>query len=186
MRVLQCKRICIYYSFNSSDECYLSPGGTYTNLGNPLYVLSNSTGYRVWLHQYANGSGWADCFDHGQAYDTVGQDANPGNLYISTNIAACPSNSNTSETLCGSPSSFVLTLGPATDSCYQSIGATYNTNIPAINILINGTGYRVWLHQYSNSSGWADCFSNNNAYGVGGLRDANPGALQTTFNPNVC
>ena len=48
---------------------------------------------RVWLHQFANSTGWADCFETQNpphAYTLTGRDQNPGNLQISANTAPCP------------------------------------------------------------------------------------------------
>lgn len=163
----------VFTTAYSADTSSVTPGGTYTNLSNPLYTLTHASGYPAWLHQDATGGGWADRFDHGHAYDTVGKDANPGTLYMATISSPCGSFGNTSERLYGPNSPFALTLGPVTDVCYQTIPATY-TSIPTINILANGTRYRDWLHQYADGSGWADCFSNGNVYGIGGKRDAKP------------
>ncbi len=60
-----------------------------TGLG-PFTLLEKTTHNRVWLHQNANGSGWADCFwadnvDH----PLKGRDQNPGNVQVSSNTASC-------------------------------------------------------------------------------------------------
>ena len=61
----------------------------------------NTTGYsfsdltisgpnRVWLHQYANGTGWADCFSPHGEYALSGRNVAPGNFQYTTNDYNCP------------------------------------------------------------------------------------------------
>jgi len=44
---------------------------------------------RVWFHQNANGTGWADCFEGRLDYVLAGRDRNPGNIQVVSNRAAC-------------------------------------------------------------------------------------------------
>jgi hypothetical protein len=60
-----------------------------TGLG-PFQILSAKVHNRIWFHQNANNTGWADCH---QAYMVdqliTGRDQNPGNIQVSSNTAAC-------------------------------------------------------------------------------------------------
>jgi hypothetical protein len=52
--------------------------------------------------------------------------------------------------------------------------------------LVNNTGYRVWFHQKSDGTGWADCFSHGMAYGLAQGRDANAQQVEVTTNSASC
>lgn len=60
-----------------------------TGLG-PFNLIEKTTHNRVWLHQFANGTGWADCF-WADNVDTPlrGRDQTPGNVQVSSNTASC-------------------------------------------------------------------------------------------------
>lgn len=65
-----------------------------TTIKNPpehVYSLYNFCPWRVWLHQYANGSGWSYCIDGGMALETLvpSKYTRPGNIYISSNESRC-------------------------------------------------------------------------------------------------
>jgi hypothetical protein len=56
----------------------------------PFNLIEKTTHNRVWLHQNANGSGWADCFWADNAdVPLTGRDQNPGNVQVSSNTASC-------------------------------------------------------------------------------------------------
>lgn len=156
--------------------------GVYTEYISDLNILSNNTGYRVWFHEYADGSGWADCFNTDNAYELFGRDTNPGNIQVSANSSNCPSTPG--HAYCPSLQPMAFSIGSA-GMCYYS-PVTYLSPDTPIYYLTNGSGYRVWLHEYKNGSGWADCFSNNNAYETYGTRDETPGNLQVTSNSSAC
>lgn len=145
--------------------------------------LVNSTGYRVWLHENADGSGWADCFDHGNAYRLSGRDQTAAQVEISNNRSTCGSTPGGKYCTVNSNLSWA---GNASDGiCVQSkgfhdIGGTVLTDIT------NATGYRIWLHQYSNGDGWDDCYSNNNEYNIAQTRDYHAQGIELTTNPNPC
>lgn len=168
------------------NYCFQGGGGVWVPIstqGDLLAFLINSSGYRVWLSQNANGSGWNDCFDHGEAYDTVGtRDAYATGFKIATSQSAC-SPPPPIVTLCGytGPMAFVP------DICMYSQTTYLNSSyvLPVI-ILTNGSQNQVWMHQNPNGSGWADCFTPNNSYDVSSTRDDNPGNIQVTTNPANC
>jgi hypothetical protein len=62
---------------------------TFTNVPEPVYTLMNFCGVRVWFHQYANGSGWAFCFNPG-VWGPDSYDNKPGNIQITSNPNPCP------------------------------------------------------------------------------------------------
>jgi hypothetical protein len=66
-----------------------------TGLG-PFSTLTINAANRVWLHQNANNSGWADCFsdigwpDFEETFGLTGtRDANPGNIQMAANTTFC-------------------------------------------------------------------------------------------------
>lgn len=178
MRLQCCVRAC-----HRRARYVVSGTGTYTQYISSLGWLVNNTGFRVWFHQNTNGSGWADCFDHGNAFELTGRDQNPGNIQITTNSTECSPSSGTK--LCSIDAEMAFTTNFTTDGCYYS-PVTY-TSIPTpFYYLTNGSGYRVWLHENKNSSGWADCFSNNNGYLLYTTRDEIPGNLQVNTTRTPC
>jgi opacity protein-like surface antigen len=44
---------------------------------------------RIWFHQNANGSGWADRFRGRRNFPLTGRDQRPGTVQISASTAAC-------------------------------------------------------------------------------------------------
>ncbi|HEY7144948.1 MAG TPA: hypothetical protein VH637_11920 [Streptosporangiaceae bacterium] len=72
---------------------YLCSVTTKNLSGNTLYqtLYIGNRNNRVWLHQHADGSGWADCF-HGQGLRAGlnGHDQNPGNIQVVSNTSPCP------------------------------------------------------------------------------------------------
>jgi hypothetical protein len=75
----------------ASRNLYICGVGTLNTTGSgPYTLLEKSTHNRVWLHQHANGTGWADCF-WADDVDIVlrGRDQNPGNVQVSSNTASC-------------------------------------------------------------------------------------------------
>ncbi len=161
--------------------------GTTNAIGGPVTWIANSTGKRVWLHQYYDGSGWADCYNHGNTYFVTGRDQNPGNIYISNNSSQCPSSNpphfGADQCSVNGPFAWIQPYGAP--YCFQG-GGTYNTQGLDVHVLTNGWGFRVWMHQHVDGSGWADCFDNNNAYDVRGTRDEYPGNVQLTGNTSPC
>lgn len=166
--------------------------GTYDTSGiGPQTWLANNTGYRVWFHEYSNGSGWADCYSSGNLYylSAGSRDQHPGNIQITTNSNIC---STPSDTPAQCISNRELYHGPFAwfspyAACYYPGNYTYVKGIDS-NILTNGTPYRVWLHQYAKGTGygWADCFSPYNVYYLTGTRDAKPGSIQVSSNKSAC
>ncbi len=167
-------------------HCLTGPGNYVFSSGQaPFGYLVNNTGFRVWFHQNADGSGWADCFSHGMAYGLAdGRDANAKQVQVSTNSSSCAStgSGNQGTTLCPRFAAMAFLVLPG--SCYYPGN---NENGPGDNsgILTNATGFRVWFHQNSNGTGWADCFSNNNVYSLTG-RDMNPGNVFVSSNSAPC
>ena len=166
---------------NSTANCY-SGSGPFTNLGGPLYYLTNSSGYRAWLYQNADETGWADCFSHGDAYTMGSIDTNAQSLALGTSTSPCTTNGASSD--CASLAPLAFTVGGyegAPPTCYQGAD-TYTSLSEPFYFLVNGTGGRVWFHQYADGSGWADCFDNNGGYNIWGTQDSNPGNVQITTN----
>ena len=164
--------------------------GTYVVTGSgPMGTFVNNTGDRVWLHQNADGSGWAVCLGHGMVYITAGGTVyqNPGNVQITTNTAICGPPANTlMASMCPTFNAMAyLEGGPSVGGfCYYP--STTTTVNGSYTVLTNGSGYRVWLHQNADGSGWADCFSNNGVYNIYGTRDAAPGNIYVSTNTAPC
>ena len=58
----------------------------------PYFALATVVSNRIWLHQNADNSGWADCFEsRADASWTISntRDSSPGNLQVSANTAPC-------------------------------------------------------------------------------------------------
>jgi hypothetical protein len=170
------------FTVGAYNNCYEGKGVLYPTNG-AVWNLVNDAGVRVWLHQKADGTGWEDCFDYGQAYNLSGRDVSAKSLGVSTNSAAC-SPSASGEQCYYSFVPNAVTIGVSGTLCYYGSDATYIGE--ANSFLFNSTGYRVWLHQDLNGGGWADCFSNNNAYLTSGTRDDNPGNLYISANTSAC
>jgi hypothetical protein len=70
---------------------YCQSNTTLKNLPEPVYYLVNFCPWRVWLHQYANGSGWSYCIDpqFGMEALVPSRYRRPGNIYISSNESLC-------------------------------------------------------------------------------------------------
>jgi hypothetical protein len=157
----------------------------WTQNGQVLY-LANSSGARVWFHQNANSTGWADCFNHGMFYATANsRDQYPGNIQVTNVHTQCPGGGADGR-ICNAPGPFAGYITSELGGiCYQGPG-TYNTQGLTTIAISNGTGNRVWIHQNPNSSGWSDCLSNNNAYANFASYENNPGNLQITTTPSLC
>jgi hypothetical protein len=161
--------------------------GTYTLISHyvPLFFMSNSSGYRVWLHGPSGGGEWADCFDHGAAFQMLGRDGNGplDDMQISSNPDACPNGG--TATFCPLilvPVQMSIGVpGVSVTQCRQQ--ATTYQSPPSMSINVNGTGARVWEHKSGKNP---DCFDNNNAYSVTGLWDETPDDIQLTTNPDRC
>ncbi len=175
----------IGFAFLGGGEPHCLQGiGTYTfgSGQDPFSYVVNNTGFRVWFHQNADNSGWADCFNHGNAFGIAnGRDAKPGNVQVTNNPAPCTVG-NQGSAYCSVNAAFAWLVLPG--NCYHE-GDNVNGPGEPSSELTNGTGFRVWFHQYANGTGWADCFSNNNAYALTG-RDQNPGNVYVSSNSAPC
>ena len=126
----------------------------------PVFDLFNSSGARVWFHQNANGSGWADCFPHGMLFAISGRDRNPGNIQLSSNSSYCiPPSGATPVCLEYGPFAGVIENGGVI--CYQGVD-TYDTSGLGGYVVTHGTGARVWIHK----AGLSLCLNNNNGYSL--------------------
>lgn len=83
------------YFVSYSSEPWSNVCGTGTWVWNTAYAMMNirmpTTPYhRVWFHEFADGSGWADCF-YSEDVDmgTWLRDEEPGNIQVSANTAPC-------------------------------------------------------------------------------------------------
>ena len=63
----------------SSNQCSLYP----------VWEIKNDTGYRVWIHQYANWTGWTHCFSSGTDQSVPSGENQPADIYVSGNTSAC-------------------------------------------------------------------------------------------------
>jgi hypothetical protein len=170
----------------SLDFICMQGEGTYTyglSSQNALLTLTNNTGSRVWFHQDAGGGGWADCFDRGNGYELSGRDMDPGNIQITNNNDQCTSTPGGN--VCSVYGAMAFTTGGPSTCYYSAITYISLTGTPFF-YLMNASGYRVWLHEDPNNNGWADCFTNNNAYELYGTQDEFPGNLQVTSNSDDC
>lgn len=173
-----------WFQFDDDNAC-IQGQGLASMSGGKLLVLNNSSGYRIFLHQYSNGTGWSDCFDHGQAYFLYSRDQSALSYTITTNTSRCTS-VGYGTSICSVIQPFSQSDGSSGDNCYHYKVTQYSGLKTPWNFLTNGTGYRVYLHQNANGSGWADCFDTNNVYDIIGTRDANPGNVQVTTNSSPC
>ncbi len=183
---------CSYYGAfawldGQASLCLQGAGTWNTSAMGPETFLSNSTGVRVWFHQHADGSGWADCFSKGNAYwiGSGSRDQYPGNVQISTNSDQCGSVPYGVSQECAGQSSPFAWLEPV-QRCYYTQHYNVKPNGFQYSILTNITGHRVWLHQNPDGSGWADCFTSGSAYYLAGTRDASPGDLFVSTNSSAC
>lgn len=132
-------------------------GGYYQG---PMFDIFNSSGARVWLHQNADGSGWADCFPHGMVFALSGRDRNPGNVQLSSNSSYCTPPSGATR-ICLGYGPFAGVIESYGDICYQDVD-TYDTSGLGGYLVTNGTGARVWIHK----GGLSLCLNNNNVYSL--------------------
>src|SRR2546421_5617862 len=58
---------------------------------------------------------------------------------------------------CDSMPRFYLFLRPEAITCMRGASTENNPHISSLRSLVNSTGYRVLLHEYSNNTGSADC-----------------------------
>lgn len=170
------------YTFGDlNNSCYQGAGLYSTIYGAPLYYLINSTGSQMIFYEYSNGTGWSDCFNHGMTYALAGRDESPGSIRITSNTGQCsdPGGHQCSEFY---PLAIVTDdTGPA---CFQGAG-TYSL-MPPLGYVSNGTNSRLWMTEYSNLTGWSDCYSTGNVYGIGGTRDGNAKGLELTTANGSC
>ena len=74
-------------------DCFFSVGTYVPDIAPPYTSMTIHVKNRVWLHQHADGSGWADCFETqtpAHTFTLSGRDQQAGNLQISSNTARCP------------------------------------------------------------------------------------------------
>ena len=74
-------------------DCFFSVGSTVPDILPPYTSMTIHVRNRVWLHQNANGSGWADCFETqtpARTFTLSGRDRQAGNIQISSNTSRCP------------------------------------------------------------------------------------------------
>jgi hypothetical protein len=181
----------IAFAFITADsgfDCMQTPGTRDNpNIGR-FRALVNSTGARVWMHQFRDNSGWATCFDHGEAYELSGtREADPGNIQISTTTSNCPPTSAFTgiyTCLYEYPLAWSENLS-IQHACYQATppGETFNTEGQNFVFISNGTGYRLWLHQTNVSP---HCYNNNNVYYVLETADETPDNIQVTGVSDPC
>jgi hypothetical protein len=70
-----------YYFYGARDV---------SRLTNWACILCTPYPQRIWFHQNANGTGWADCFyDQDVSFSPSSRDYHPGNVQISTNTNPC-------------------------------------------------------------------------------------------------
>lgn len=74
-----------------NHDVYFCGAATVKTAGDgPFTALSSRVHNRIWFHQNANGSGWADCRSvFQQDVRLSGRDQNPGNIQVSANTATC-------------------------------------------------------------------------------------------------
>lgn len=91
-----CPSNTIVKMFGNTDQVCIFAPTTVNTTGLTFTTLVSFVANRVWLHQFANGGGWADCFRDpfyprsGAAWNVTGtRDARPGNILVSLNTATC-------------------------------------------------------------------------------------------------
>jgi len=75
----------------TNNNVYFCGTGTANTTGlGPFTDMTSTVLRRIWFHQHANGTGWADCFRGRLSFHLLGRDRNPGNIQVVANTAACP------------------------------------------------------------------------------------------------
>jgi hypothetical protein len=57
--------------------------------GWPVTRIDNDSSHRIWLHQFADGSGWSLCLTGNAIHFLGGAYQDPGNILVSANTAPC-------------------------------------------------------------------------------------------------
>jgi hypothetical protein len=89
-------------------------------------------------------------------------------------------------TLCRNYAPFMFIAASGGWDCQTASGTQGNPGIGSLRSLVNSTLYRIWFHQTASGGGWADCLDADMSFLLTGTRDANPGNIQITVNPNPC
>jgi len=63
-----------------NDWAYFCYQGTLNTTGFEYDILATVSVNRIWLHRFANGTKWADCFTGGHSYALSGRDQHPSNI----------------------------------------------------------------------------------------------------------
>jgi hypothetical protein len=72
------------------DLTFCGPHTVTTAGSGPYTLIEDNAPNRIWFHQNANNSGWADCFRvQFASIPLSGRDRNPGNIQVSANTAPC-------------------------------------------------------------------------------------------------
>jgi hypothetical protein len=72
------------------SDVYICAVTTVSTAGlGPYTDITSTVSNRIWLHQNANNSGWANCFRGPAEWLLSGENQNPGNIQVSSNTAAC-------------------------------------------------------------------------------------------------
>jgi hypothetical protein len=79
-----------YIQGTQYDLTFCGPHTVTTAGTGPYVLIEDNAPNRIWFHQNANNSGWADCFRVQFASISLsGRDRNPGNIQVSANTAPC-------------------------------------------------------------------------------------------------
>jgi hypothetical protein len=170
-----------YVTITSGGQCFQGTG-TY-GISQPITFLVNNTGFRVWTH---NASGGAVCYDHGYASDAQLAES-AGRLVdvqITANSAPC---SPRGPAICGrgGPMATLQVVSDPIVTCYFAGTTTSLGSGTQVTRVTNATGFRVWLHQNADNSGWSLCFNNNNVYTLPAFA-TEPGNIQVSTNSAPC
>jgi hypothetical protein len=155
-----------------------------------LSRLIIASGDEVWMHQRRNGTGWADCFRAGSAWDLLGRDMHPGTVVFTRMPGAClnhPAPINVSLPTCGSPlvSLFAWASSSKGVQCWEFPSGTIIIH-ETLYYFLNATQRQVIFYQKVHGRGWSDCFSPSSPYDVMNSRDAHPGKIVETGVTGYC
>jgi hypothetical protein len=149
-------------AYGATDTFTYACSGTQTYYGEDIVDITNGCGYRVWAHQYTDGSGASYCVNPGAL--AYGFTADFEQILVSENGAACDAgaestvgwgnaiNYNTVEDV---TQASCVDGATYTDYLFSSTGSSYL----GVEDLPDACNTRIWIHENSDGSGDAFCVS---------------------------
>jgi hypothetical protein len=81
--------LCMYNSSYQNTEGFGCGPYVWKDPVLPIYAITNACGTRVWVHQYANNTGWSFCISPYVFGRVNAGYRNPGNIQVSSNPRDC-------------------------------------------------------------------------------------------------